>query len=184
MKYQIGIWQDMINHLMARWGSSALAGSLSSDVVKVKVLVVIQPYTYQPSYDMLQINEFNQAGPELPMGSVTVPETPSPEVLQVTSGVGVSKSPRKTTIYTRRKTRRISKNPRRKWEKSEYMNTLQCLLRAEKKGVKKGIGKILHDFWTEKGMWENDEPNKNDQNQKLGNKYRNRNIQEKNRQQR
>ena len=63
------------------------------------------------------------------MGSVTVPETPSPEVLQVTSsGVGVSKSPRKTTIYTRRKTRtRISKNPKRKWEKSEYMNGLEFL---------------------------------------------------------
>ena len=171
---------------MARWGSSALAGSLSSDGVKIKILVAIQPYTYRPSYDMLQINEFNQVGPELPMGSVTVPETPSPEVLQVTSsGVGVSKSPRKTTIYTRRKTRkRISKNPKRKWEKSEYMNTLQCLLRAEKKGVRKGIGKIVHDLWTEKGMWENDEPIKNDQNQKLGNKYRNRNIQEKNRQRR
>ena len=150
---------------MARWGSSALAGSLSSDGVKIKILVAIQPYTYQPSYDMLQINEFNQAGPELPMGSVMVPETPSPEVLQVTSsGVGVSKSSRKTTIYTRRKTRtRISKNPRRKWEKSEYMNALECLLRAEKKGVQKGIGKIVHDLWVEKGMWGIHEPNKNDQ---------------------
>ena len=46
-----------------------------------------------------------------------------------TSGVGVSKSPRKsTTIYIRRKTKtRISKNPRRKWEKSEYMNGLEFL---------------------------------------------------------
>ena len=144
---------------MARWGSSALAASLSSDGVKIKILVAIQPYTYRPSYDMLQINEFNQVGPELPMGSVTVPETPSPEVLQVTSsGVGVSKSPRKTTIYTRRKTRtRISKNPKRKWEKSEYMNALECLLRAYKKWVQKGTGKIVHDLWIEKGMWESDE---------------------------
>ena len=101
---------------------------------------------------MLQINEFNQGGPELPVGSVTVPEPASPEVLQATtSGVGVSRSPRKTTtIYTRRKTTRISKNPRRKWEKSEYMNTLECLLRPEKKGVKKGIGKIVHDLWIQK----------------------------------
>ena len=77
---------------------------------------------------MLQINEFNQGGPELPAGSVTVPEPPpNPEVLQATtSGVGVSKSSRKTTnIYTRRKTKtRTTKNPRRKWEKSEYMNAL------------------------------------------------------------
>ena len=63
-----------------------------------------------------------------------------------TSGVGVSKLPRKTTaIYTRRKTKTItSKNPSREWEKREYMNALECLLRAEKKGVKKGIGKIVH----------------------------------------
>ena len=70
---------------------------------------------------MSKINEFNQGGPELPEGSVTVPEPPVPEVLQATtSGVGISKSPRKTTaIYTRRKTKaRTTKNPRRKWEKS------------------------------------------------------------------
>ena len=70
---------------------------------------------------MLQINEFNQEGPELPVESVTMPEPPVPEVLQTTtSGVGVSKSPRKTTtIYTRRKTKtRISKNPTKKCEKS------------------------------------------------------------------
>ena len=89
-----------------------------------------------------------------------MPEPPDPEVLQATtSGVGVSKSPRKTTtIYTRRKSKtRVSKNPRRKWEKSEYMNALECLLRAEKKGFKNGIGEILHDLWIEKGMWEIDE---------------------------
>ena len=74
-----------------------------------------------------------------------------------TSDAGVSDSPRKTTtIYTRRKTT-ISKNPRREWEKNEYMNALECLLRADKKGVKKVIGKIVHDFWIEQGMWEIDE---------------------------
>ena len=69
--------------------------------------------------------------------------------------------PRKTTtIYTRRKTKtRTTKNPRRKWEKSEYMNALECLLRAEEKGVKKGIGKIVHDLWIEMGIWEIDEKN-------------------------
>ena len=77
-----------------------------------------------------------------------------------TSGVGVSKSPRKTTnIYVRKKTTRMSKNPWRKWEKSEYMNALECLLRAEKKEVKKEIGKTVHDLWLEKGMWEIDEKN-------------------------
>ena len=34
------------------------------------------------------------------------------------------------------------------------MNALECLLRAERKGDKKGIGKIVHDLWIEKGMWE------------------------------
>ena len=79
---------------------------------------------------MFKINEFNQWRPELPEGSVTVPEPPGPEVLQATtSGDGVSKSPRKNTnIYTRRKTKtRTTKNPRRKWKKSEYMNALECL---------------------------------------------------------
>ena len=160
MKYRVGVRRGITNRLRTRWGSSALAGSLSSNGVMMKTLVVIQPYTYQHLYEMLQINEFNQEGPELPVGSVTVPEPPGPEVLQTpTSGVGVSKSPRKTTtIYTRRKTKtRIPKNPRRKWQKSEYMNALECLLIAEKKGVKKGIGKIAYDLWIDKGMWEIDE---------------------------
>ena len=39
------------------------------------------------------------------------------------------------------------------------MNALECLLRAEEKGVKKGIGKIVHDLWIEMGMWEIDEKN-------------------------
>ena len=76
-----------------------------------------------------------------------MPNCPSQEVLQTTtSGVGVSKSPRKTTaIYTKRKTKtRILKNPRRKWEKSEYMNALGYLLRADKKRVEKEFGKIMH----------------------------------------
>ena len=75
---------------------------------------------------------------------MTVPELGDPEVLQATtSGVGVSKSPRKTTIiYTRRKAKtRTSKNPRRNWEKSEYMNVVECLLRAEKKRSKKRVRK-------------------------------------------
>ena len=84
-----------------------MAVSLSSDGVTIEILVVTQPYTYQPFYEMSQINEFNQGAPELPVGSVTVPELPGPEFWQATtSGVGVSKSPRKTTtIYTRRKTK-------------------------------------------------------------------------------
>ena len=68
-----------------------------------------------------------------------MPEPPDLEVLRATaSGIGVSKSRRKaTSIYTRKKTKtRISKNPRRKWGKSEYMNALGCFLTVEKKGVK------------------------------------------------
>ena len=63
---------------MSRWGSSALAGSLSNDGVRIKILVVIQPYTHQPiNHEMLQINEFNQGGPELPEGNVTLPSPPA-----------------------------------------------------------------------------------------------------------
>ena len=51
------------------------------------------------------------------------------------------------------------KKPRRKWEKSEYMNALECLLGLEEKGIKKGIGKIVHDLWMEKEMWEIDGKN-------------------------
>ena len=36
------------------------------------------------------------------------------------------------------------------------MNSLECLLRAEERGVKKWIGKIVHGLWIEKGMWEID----------------------------
>ena len=85
---------------------------------------------------MLQINEFNQGEPGLSERSVMVPMHPNPEVLQATiSDVGVSKSPKKTTtIYTRRKTKtKAAKNPRRKSEKSEYMNALEFLLRAGKR---------------------------------------------------
>ena len=39
------------------------------------------------------------------------------------------------------------------------MNALKCLLRAEKKGVKKGIEKTVHDLWIEKAMWQTDEKN-------------------------
>ena len=48
LKYRVGIRRGITNRLMSRWGSSALAGSLSSDGVTIKRLVVMQPYTYQP----------------------------------------------------------------------------------------------------------------------------------------
>ena len=57
LKYQVGVRWGIANRLMARWRSSALAGSLSSDGVTIKTLVVIKPYTF---IYLLQINEFNQ----------------------------------------------------------------------------------------------------------------------------
>ena len=48
LKYRGGVRRGIANRLMARWGSSVLVGSLSSDGVTIKILVVIQPYTYQP----------------------------------------------------------------------------------------------------------------------------------------
>ena len=41
MKYRVGVRRGITNRLMARWGSSALAGSLSSDGVTIKILVMI-----------------------------------------------------------------------------------------------------------------------------------------------
>ena len=74
-----------------------------------------------------------------------------------TSGVGVSKSPKKLLpiILEEKQRQEHQRTPRIKWEKSEYMNSLECLLKAEKKG----IGKIVHDLWMEKGTWEIDEKN-------------------------
>ena len=143
-------------------GSSALTGSMSSDGVTIKYWWRYNLTHINLFYEMLQINEFNQGEPELFERSVTVPEHPDPEVLQATTfGIGMSKSPRKaTTIYTGRKVKtRTLKNPRRKWEKSECMNALECLWRAEEKEVQKGIRKIVHDLRIEKGMWEIDEKN-------------------------
>ena len=37
------------------------------------------------------------------------------------------------------------------------MNDMECLIRAEKKGAKKEIWKIVYDLWIEKGMREFDE---------------------------
>ena len=48
MKYRFVVRRGITNRLMVRWGSSALAGSLSSDGATIKILVVIQAYTYQP----------------------------------------------------------------------------------------------------------------------------------------
>ena len=49
---------------------------------------------------MLQINEFNQGGPKLPEGRVTVPESPGPEVLQATtSGVGYQSRQEKVLLF-------------------------------------------------------------------------------------
>ena len=48
MKYRARVRRGITNRLMARWGFSVLAGSLSSDGVTIKILVVRQPYTYQP----------------------------------------------------------------------------------------------------------------------------------------
>ena len=39
------------------------------------------------------------------------------------------------------------------------MNALECLFREEEKVVKNEIGKIVHDLWIKKGMWEIDEKN-------------------------
>ena len=106
--------------------------------------MAIQPYTYQPFYEMLQINEFNQGGTELFEGSVMVPEHPGPEVLQATTfGIVISKSPRKTTnIYTGRKQKQ--EHQRTLGESGRKVNTWIHSNVYEgqwKKGSKKGLGK-------------------------------------------
>ena len=146
--------------------------SLSSGDVTIKIMVVIQPYTcYNFFYEMLQINLIR--GTWTACGKSDGARAPGPEVLQVTtSDADVSESPRKTTtIYTRTKTKTISKNPRRDWEKNEYMNALECLLRADKKGVKKRDWENSAWFVDREGnvgnWWKNfNEPNKNDQVQR------------------
>ena len=60
VKYRGGVRWGIANCLMARWGTSVLAGSLSSDGVTIKIPVMIKPYTFNLCYEMLQINEANQ----------------------------------------------------------------------------------------------------------------------------
>ena len=43
LKYRFGVRRGITNRFMARLGCSALAGSLSSDGVMIKILVVTQP---------------------------------------------------------------------------------------------------------------------------------------------
>ena len=60
-------------------------------------------------------------------------------------------------------------------------------IKGREKSVKNGIGKIVHDLWVEKGMWDINKKNLMNQIrmiQRLGNKYRNRNNLEKNRRRR
>ena len=118
MKYRGGIRCDIANCLMVRWGSSDLAGSLSSDCVTIKILVVIQISIF--FYEMLQINVFNQGGPELHEGSATLP-SPLPQrycrrLLQV---LGYQSCQEKLLpfILEEEKKERTSNNPWRKWEK-------------------------------------------------------------------
>ena len=47
LKYWVDVWWGIASRLMIRWGSSALASSLPSDGVAIKILVVIEPYTNQ-----------------------------------------------------------------------------------------------------------------------------------------
>ena len=109
MSYRGGVRLGIANRLMARLGSSALAGSLSSDGVIIKIRVVIQPYEYQPFHEMLQINEFNQGGPELPEGSVTVPEPTSPEVYFWCWGIKVAKENYYHSYQKKNKNKNIEK---------------------------------------------------------------------------
>lgn len=39
------------------------------------------------------------------------------------------------------------------------MNAPECLQKAEKKEIKRGTGKIVHEMWIEKVIWETDEYN-------------------------
>ena len=65
---------------MAKWGSSALAGSLSSDGVTIKILVVIQPYTYQPFLRDVTNKRIIRGNLNC-LGNVMFPKPPGPEVL-------------------------------------------------------------------------------------------------------
>ena len=102
----------------------------------------------------------------------------SPEVLQATaSGVGVSKSPRKNTnIYTRKKNK--TKTKQEPLEKVGGKWILECK-RDQKRDSENSAW--FADREANVGNWwkKSNKPNKNDQVQRLGNKYRNRNNQEK-----
>ena len=75
LKYRSGVLRNIDNRLMAGLGSSAMTGRLSSDGFTIKILLVMLTHI-NLFYEMLQINEFNLRGPELPESSVMVPKYP------------------------------------------------------------------------------------------------------------
>ena len=82
MKYQVGVRWGLNKRLIASWGPSALAGSLTSDGITIKNTVGDTTlHISTVFYEMLQINEFSQWGPELPVESVMVPKFLGAELL-------------------------------------------------------------------------------------------------------
>ena len=89
----------------------------------------------------------DQGGPELPTGSVTVPEPPGPEVKEATtSGTGVLKSPNKR----KRPTCRVG-NSKEKWSHEENVFLWECY-ETSCHPTRKGYMKRMHEKWSEAGM--------------------------------
>ena len=132
-----------------------MVSSPPSDGFTIKIPGMIQPYMYQPQYEMLQNNETNLGGPELPAGSVTVPEPPGPRVVGTTLGTGVIIVPNLYSVNNKPKNRK--EKGRRKWKKEEYEIALECRMEAEADCKPGGLGKKTSEFWKQLGMWEIEE---------------------------
>ena len=173
---------------MAKWGSSALAGSLSSDGVTIKILVVIQPYTYQPFL-------WDVTNKQIIRGNLNCLW----EMWCSPSPLAQRSCRRLILVLEYQSWKKLLPFILDEKQKQEYQRTLG---EVGEKWIHKCIGMFIkgREKRGQKRDWRNsawfvdregsvgnwwkisNDLNKNDQVQRLGNKYRNKNNQEKNRQ--
>ena len=137
LKYQGGI-RDV--YLTVSWPDGGIQSWLAACLVMVSLL--IQPYTCRTFLWDIIINEFNQGDLNC-FRDVWPCQSPSAQksCRQLLLELGYQSRQEKLLPFILERKTRTSKNPWRKWDKSECLNA---------KGVRKGIWKIVHDFPIEK----------------------------------
>ena len=96
--------------------------------------------------------------PQLVLTTASNVEPTGPEVTGNTSGVRNVKLPKQRKLYTRKKGQgNRNDGTRRKWTKEDYVMAMECKFRAENVGITWGLGRKVHEYWNQKGMFEIEE---------------------------